>query len=361
MPWPADYGGVIDIYSMIIALHKKGVLVHLHSFTTGNINSGKLEQYCKSIQFYPRKKMPSLSKALLPYIISTRISNQLKSNLQKDDYPILIGGIHCSYVLKMIPLNNRKIILRPLNVEHLYYDALCRNEKNIFKKIYFLLETLLLKKYEKTIATKLPLLCLSDWDKEYFVSQYKAKAAHFLPVFTGFTPEAAIGKGKYCLYQGNLAINENEKAARWLVKEVFFDLQIPLVIAGRNPSPALQKLIASNSYCTIIKDPSDEELSQIIKKAQLHVLPSFNTTGIKLKLIHALSKGRHCIVNNKAVKGSALESLCHIADEPIAFKECIKQLFNLEFTEEMFASRKRSMDLLYNNDKNVEQLMQWIY
>jgi len=361
VPWPPDYGGVIDIYSMVIALHKKGVQIHLHSFSTGNINLGELEQYCKSIQFYHRKKMPSLSKILLPYIISTRISNQLKINLQKDDYPILIEGIHCSYILKMIPINNRKIILRPLNVEHLYYDALRLNERNILKKIYFSLENLLLKKYEKNIAPKFPLLCLSNWDKEYFVSQCNAKDAHFLPVFTNFTPEAAIGKGGYCLYQGNLAINENEKAVRWLVEEVFFNLQIPFVIAGRNPSTALQKLIATNSYCTLIKDPSDEELNQIIKKAQLHVLPSFNTTGIKLKLIHALSKGRHCIVNNEAVKGSALESLCHITDEPIAFKECIKQLFNLEFTEEMFASRKRSMDLLYNNDKNVEQLMQWIY
>ena len=35
VPWPADYGGVIDVFYKVKALHDIGVKVHLHCFTYG--------------------------------------------------------------------------------------------------------------------------------------------------------------------------------------------------------------------------------------------------------------------------------------------------------------------------------------
>ena len=56
-------------------------------------------------------------------------------NLEKDEYPILLEGIHCSYPLFTGRFKNRKIFLRLHNVEHKYYSNLAVNETNIFKKI----------------------------------------------------------------------------------------------------------------------------------------------------------------------------------------------------------------------------------
>ncbi len=46
--------------------------------------------------------------------------------------------------------------------------------------------------------------------------------------------------------------------------------------------------------------------------AQINVLPTFQATGIKLKLLMALYTGRHCIVNQPMVDNTGLEELCSI-------------------------------------------------
>ncbi|MBL0146692.1 MAG: hypothetical protein IPP48_14100 [Chitinophagaceae bacterium] len=47
------------------------------------------------------------------------------------------------------------------------------------------------------------------------------------------------GVGSYCLYQGNLSVNENEKAVSWLLQNVFSKTTVPFIIAGKNPSKKL--------------------------------------------------------------------------------------------------------------------------
>ena len=50
------------------------------------------------------------------------------------------------------------------------------------------------------------------------------------------------GRGEFALYHGNLEVGENNLAAVFLAKEVFNALDIPLVIAGNNPSEELKHL-----------------------------------------------------------------------------------------------------------------------
>ena len=71
----------------------------------------------------------------------------------------------------------------------------------------------------------------------------------------------------------------------------------------------------------MVSDPSDQELKDIISKAQLHVIPSFNCTGVKLKLLNALFNGRHCVVNAEAVEGTGLKEVCHLAEGAKEFKQ----------------------------------------
>jgi hypothetical protein len=49
--------------------------------------------------------------------------------------------------------------------------------------------------------------------------------------------------------------NENEQAAIWLMKKVFNDLKIPLVIAGKNPSPKLQRIANKCGNACLVADP----------------------------------------------------------------------------------------------------------
>ncbi|MEO7047213.1 MAG: mannosyltransferase, partial [Ferruginibacter sp.] len=94
---------------------------------------------------------------------------------------------------------------------------------------------------------------------------------------------------------------------------------------------------------------------------QINILPSFNNTGVKLKLLNALFNGRYCLVNTAAVKGSGLEALCQIAEKPEDFKQQIQQLFKQDFSAIDLDKRKQILQQLYNNADNVEALISLLY
>ena len=362
VPWPADYGGVIDVFYKLMWLHKSGIKIHLHCFTKGRTAPPQLSKYCHSITYYQRKTKLQGLFLNIPYIVQSRSDAMLLKNLQRDNYPIFFEGIHSTYFLQKNMLPDRKVFVRLHNVEHKYYHQLAKHENNILKKIYFSWESRLLKTYEKKIANKAMLFSLSMDDMLFFKSEYQVKNIQFLPAFLPWNNLAAQpGNGCFCLYHGNLAVNENEIAADWLINEVFNSLEIPLVIAGKNPSLPLQTLAQSHAHTCMVINPGENEMQDLIKKAQVNILPSFNNTGVKLKLLNALYNGRHCLVNDAAVNGAEINRLCTISNSPAEFKVQVQKLFHQQFTQEELQKREQVLLQIYNNEKNARQLIEWIY
>jgi glycosyltransferase involved in cell wall biosynthesis len=183
----------------------------------------------------------------------------------------------------------------------------------------------------------------------------------FLPVFLPFKKiNSKEGKGAYCLYHGNLSVVENEKVVFWLLEKVFNALNIQLVIAGKNPATALKNRIAENKNVTLIENPSEQKMSALIQEAQLHILPSFNTTGIKIKLLNALFNGRFIITNAASVDGSGLASLCIIAETQADYKSAIQEKFEIAFNKEEIDKRVEILETMYDNQKNADQLLTWL-
>jgi Glycosyl transferases group 1 len=361
VPWHADYGGVVDLFYKLKALHQLGIKIHLHCFTQGRKPQEELNKYCVSVNYYQRKKNSSSFSFRIPLIVKSRQHDELLTNLKKDNHPILLEGIHCTYYLYNGELSNRKIAVRLHNVEFEYYKQLAKNESNLFKKLYFINESRLLYKYEKAIANKAAIIAVSEHDATVYKQLFNAKDIFYLPVFIPHTLAAgAAGKGCYCLYHGNLSINENETAVIWLLQNVFNTLEIPFVIAGKNPSKKLVTLAHQHKQTCIVANPSEKEMQDMITKAQLHVLPSFNNTGIKLKLLNALFNGRHCVVNSAGVEGSSLENICHIANDAPSFKKAIEEMYQQPFTEQEKEKRQGLLQTIYNNEANAIKLMRYL-
>jgi len=360
VPWPADYGGVVDLFYKIVSLHALGCKIHLHCFTSGSSEQIELNKYCETVHYYKRKKFSAFSLTV-PYIVQSRSDKDLINRLQKDNHPVLLEGIHCTYFLNAGVLSGRKVFIRLHNVEFEYYHSLAKHEKNIFRKIYFRIESKLLKKYESGIANKAPIWTVSTHDTELYKKEFNAKDIQFVPVFLPWqkvNPQS--GKGYFCLYHGNLSINENEKAVRWLMKEVFNTLNIPFVIAGKDPGHSLQLQAHHNPGTCLIANPSEYEMQDLISKAQINILPSFNNTGVKLKLLNALFNGRHCIVNDAAIEGAGVKDLCAVASAPAEFKKLVQELFDESFTEQQAIKRQETLQVYYDNEKNARQIMSWI-
>lgn len=363
VPWPADYGGAIDMFYKIKSLWQAGVKIHLHYFCYNKRgNPNELNKYCESIHVYKRKTGLKSFSLKLPYIVASRINEELIANLGKDDYPILLEGTHCTGILNNPGFSNRKIVVRIHNDESEYYKSLASSSTNISKKIYFLNESRLLKKYENNLPQYPLYACITNDDANHFKNEHGLKNVFFLPAFSPFNKVASNeGIGNFCLYHGNLSVPENERAAIWLLTKVFSKLKIPFVIAGKNPSRRLDKLAHLCQHTCLVANPSVTEINDLVRKAQINILPSFSTTGIKMKLVHALFEGRHCLVNEKMVAGTGLDEACHIGSNANAFASIIMQLYHQPFSEEEMRLRKYLLEERYNNEKNAASLIAYLW
>ena len=207
-------------------------------------------------------------------------------------------------------------------------------------------------------------LCLVCETISVLKGDYCLHNVEFLPTFPAWqkvTGEEGIGN--LCLYHGNLSVPENEEAALWLVCKVFTRVRVPFVIAGKKPSKRLQKVAHLCQHTCLVADPSEAEMNDLIRKAHINVLPCFNKniTGIRLKLLHALYEGRHCVVNDPMVSGTGLEPTCHIGTNANAFASIITQLYHRPFGEEEIRLRKQLLCSVYDNEKNTRQLIQWLW
>ena len=362
IPWPPDYGGVIDLFYKLKALHAQGVLIQLHCFTQGRPQQEELNKYCTSVKYYKREKNIFSLSFRLPFIVKSRKSRQLMNDLEKDNYPVLLEGIHCTFHLFTGELDNRKVFVRLHNIEFKYYLQLAKNEPRFLKKWYFLNESMLLRKYERLIANKAVFIAVNKLDATLYKSLFNLHHVHYLPVFIPYTLSICkSGMGCFCLYHGNLSINENEKAVTWLLQNVFHEIDIPLVIAGKDPSKKMMSIVHTHPNTCIVANPTEKEMQDLLGKAQVNILPSFNNTGVKLKLINAIFNGRHCIVNEQGAAGSGIESACHIATDAVSFCKLIHQLYLTEFTEQERECRNGLLQRLYNNDKNAITLATIIF
>jgi glycosyltransferase involved in cell wall biosynthesis len=362
VPYPVDYGGVFDIYYKIRALKEKGVSIYLHCYDYGRGRQPELNKYCTEVHYYNRNEGHKGFSTNTPYIVSSRQSEAMVESLLRDEYPILAEGIHCTFFLDDDRFKNRKIFLRLHNVEYEYYHHLFKHSHSLFKKAYYYNESRMLKHYESRIADKLPIIAVAQKDINLYQKKFGASKIWPLPVFVGWDKvKAPEGRGSYCLYHGNLSVAENEKAAIWLLENIFNELPIPFVIAGKNPGNKLERIAHQQMHTCLVANPSDNELSDLIQKAQINILPSFNETGVKLKLINALFNGRHCVVNAAAVEETGLAEACSIAENEITFKTTIQNLYEKPLTVADKEKRCAMLHKQFNNVMNAEKLIAWIW
>ena len=356
VPFPPDYGGVIDVFFKMKALKDAGVKVHLHCFQYGRRESAELAKFCESVHYYPRKTKPSLLFNPLPYITVSRSSEALVDNLLKDEHPILFEGLHCCYSLDDPRLKQRKRFVRMHNIEHDYYKNLAGVERSLFRRMYFKREARKLEKFEKMLATADHVLSISRKDADDLSTRY-GNVIH-VPAFHGFSSvRSSPGKGDFALYHGNLEVGENNEAALFLVNEVFNGIDAKLVIAGKNPSSELQAAVANKANIEIRGNISTIDIHSLIQSAHINVLPTFQATGIKLKLLAALYNGRHCLVNTPMVLNTGLEGLCVVTDSAQVMKEEVRKLFSVPFDQGEVKRRTEILQQKFSDKENVKMLL----
>lgn len=358
VPYPANYGGVIDVFYRVKALSEAGVKVHLHCFEYGRGEQEILNR-CHEVKYYKRDTSFGKQLSLTPFIVNSRKSEALVLDLLKDDYPILCEGLHTTAVLLDKRLRNRKVFVRAHNVEHDYYNGLAEVERCGWKRLFYHVEAWKLRRYEPVLKNAAGIFAISQKDDDYFKQFYNN-----VTLVPGFSATDSVcsetGRGEYVLYHGNLSVRENEDAAKWLIENVFAELDLHCIVSGLNPSDKLKKLVDTYTNVTLMANPDDAEMIDLLRQAQVNILVTNQPTGLKLKLLNALYNGRFCLVNSDMVKGTSLDTLCVVADEPKQMIAEIKRLMEEDFTEDDIEKRDAQMRQLYDNEANALKIVEAI-
>jgi hypothetical protein len=360
VPYPPDYGGMIDTFFRIKNLHDLGVKIHLHCFTYGRPPSRELESLCESVKYY-RRKMGFLRQfSLLPYIVNSRRSDSLFKNLRNNDFPIFFDGLHTAFLLDNYSMAGRKMFVRLHNIEHDYYISRARHELNPFRRLYFTLESCRLRRVGKILSSADTLSPVTASDPTYFNEKYSNSVC--IPPFHPFeTIRIKPGSGSYILYHGDFTINENEEIALMLVRDVFSKISYNCILAGRKPSGRLRKLVSKHKNIRLVADPDNPEMMDLVTNAHINIIPAAEPDGFKLKLLFALMAGRHCIVNQAMVKGPGLAETFSVANNASEMIENAEMLMKQPFTEPMIERRKKIFTSFYDNNSNAKHLISRIF
>ena len=362
VPYPANNGALIDIFYNLIALHAQGIQIHLHCFDDAGIYYDQLNNYCASVHYYERHRGHKGISNILPYMVASRKNERLLQNLLKDNCPILIEGVQSSSLLLDERITNRRCFVRMHYVAFHYYYELCKKDASPIKKLFYWMESRLLKTYEKKIANRAVFWGTTEKDCSVYRKELGCKNIDLLPYYLpDWKVQCLEGMGSYCLYHADLSNETNNLAATWLLEKVFQKIKVPLVITGKNPSQKLLSLAHAQSHTCLVPNPSEKEIQDMIARAHINLAPSFINSSMKVKLVNALFHGRHCVANEAGVMGTGLESACHIGTTPNTFQEIITQLYHQPFTTHEVELRKHLLSNMFNNEINAKKQVNWIW
>lgn len=359
VPFPPNYGGAIDIFYRIKALHALGLKITLHCFEYGRGQQEELEKYTEQVYYYKRKRRISDLLGPRPFIVKSRISDELLTRLLADHHPILFEGLHTAWYLEHPAIRQRLTFVRAHNIEHEYYFGLMENSSRI-KRLYFHVEHRKLKRYESILKHARFVLPIREGDLLHFksINPNSLVLPASLPEFSVFKPNAP--SVPFCLFHGNLSVPENHQAALWILSEICPKIRgIRFIIAGKSPSEQIAAA-ATRQGVELISNPDDATMQTLLQQANIHLLYTTQATGLKLKLLAALQTHGEVVVNPKMLDGSDLHTWCHVAHSPNEFASIINTLSAQPFRPEQQEVRISTIQKTYNTVENCRLILDLI-
>lgn len=358
-PFPPNYGGVIDVFYKIKALHALGFTIYLHCFYENrNEVSEELKAITKMVFLYKKNRNPIFLLFPFPFSVISRFHKDLVKNIDSVAAPILFEGLQTTMIINKIKVQNRKLFLRLHNLESNFYAGMSKNETNFFKKMLYRLESKKYVTYQNKFAHFDHVFTLSKQEFEFVKT--KTEKVSYIPVFHGNESfKYSAQYGDYALYHGDLRLPDNKKAAIFLITLFQKIPDYNLIIASSVGKDFVENQLQNLGNIKFVLIDNEEHLTSLLADAHINVLLSFQQSGTKLKIVNSLFKSRFCLINDNMVDDERILNLCHIANNEKEFIEKINQLKNLPYTQN--EAREIVLFEVYNDMDNAKKLESVIF
>ena len=341
---------------------QEGIQLNLHIFQQERSEKLFIDHSEVKINFYQPKKGHRGFSFMAPFSISSYYNKKLISTLSRDKHPILFHGLETTFNVKEIDRSGRKIFIRCL--EH---ETLGDYANNNFKIIngnrkwhdFFSITRV---NYENDIKDQFPFFLSYDETAEKLTAKNKKSSNYVIPPFIGIpTYLGEQGAGNFCLFHGDLDNHITEKAAHWLLDNVFNEIDVPLVITGNNPSKWLEYAAHRQLNTCLVSNPTSNERMELIRKAQVNILPYVNSNAYTHEMIQSLIFGRHILALEMTDTTDGLNNLIHSENSKEKFKTKATSLFELTFTEDEKNKREAFLQKKFSDKAGAEKLISKLY
>lgn len=380
-PWPASEGGPIAMNNLIEGLIDAGHQVKVLALNTNkyhvnpeeipedyrNKTNIELEYIDLSIKIIPAFLNLFTTKSYhVERFISKTFENKLISILKANRYDIVqIELLYMSPYLDTIrKYSDAKVVLRAHNVEHLIWERLTKSEKNPVKKFYLKHLSSTLSLYEHNVLIRYDgIVPITGKDAEFFKS---VSSTPVCPVSFGINigkPEIKRkSKSENALFHiGAMNWMPNEEGIKWFLDEVWpmINKNIPglkVYLAGREMPGWLTRLNQEN--VEVVGEVPDA--SEFVLSKSISIAPLLSGSGIRIKIIESMSKGRAVISTSVGAEGINISSgeNIMIADTPEAFYKAAKWLYeNPEACKKMGEKAKRLIGEEHDTSKIIQRLV----
>lgn len=358
-PYPPNYGGIIDVYFKIKALHQLGYQVYLHCYVKEVPQEfDALKAITHEVYFYQIALNPLYFFNSIPFSVRCRADKQLIYNIQKVNAPIFFEGLKTVYALHTGALKTSKAFLRLQNIEEHYFEGIANQEKSWIKKILYNIESIKYTSFKSVFKKCHTVFTLSTFENDIVKSW--GVPTMFVPVFHGNELVVPLkGFGSYALYHGDLNTSDNRKAVLFLI-EVFKQLpQYKLVIAAGKKESFVTRQIGNQNNISFVRLEDFNHLKTLFREAHICISWSFQKAGTKLKLINSIFNSRHCLINDNVIDDTIVEDLCVKVHETEELLKTIPELFSKPYDD--YERRRNVLEEYMSDLKNAEVIAQKMF
>lgn len=233
---------------------------------------------------------------------------KLKQLLQQQEYDVV--HVESIFLTPYVPLirkySQAKVILRAHNVEHQIWARVAQSTRNPFKRQYLKHLSLTLRAYElEHINDYDGVVCITRNDADYFRANGSRRP--IVDIAFGMEAEDMTGvevEPDSLFHIGSMDWLPNRESIEWLLDEVWpvVHREAPtakLYLAGRKMPDSL--LMADIEGVKVVGEVDDA--MRFIGSKQINIVPLRSGSGIRVKIIEAMSVGKTVITTTVGAQG----------------------------------------------------------
>lgn len=293
-----------------------------------------------------RRKKPLNEEPPIVDLTNAYLQSQFNEILQQNKYDIIIiSYVTWANLIRNNPyLNGAKLIIDT----HDFMTVQFKEQEGFRLGAAFEREIELLSMFDEIWSISM--------DEYYLFSQFLQSKHRFVPVMFSNTNESGIVRGnrKYDLIYVASDNPNNQRSAKWFFEQVYplLPKELKICVIG---------LISKHfpDYPNVEKQMFVEELQTYYNDANIAICPMLGGTGIKVKVVEAMSYGLPVVCNLRGLDGIPLkfDNGCIRADAPREFAEQIVKLIrDTQFRDIVANQAKTVFGRFFTLSKGYENL-----